>query len=386
VYSSVLVAVAAYVITRTSDPNAGVNLKTALLSAGLVLVAFAIAHFFRVPALLDEEHRNEKEKLQASYREALSKSETARKDAESRVYDGRPVLMFRVAMSQPNRTDDLSSVFRVTNCGSRPARWVTVRDVRSSRKNYLLHFGTVGSLVFEEEKGIPCAVGYPDSDHTLLDFLLDNDEDAAMVWFDVTLECRDTDESLIETMVRIVYDVRENILAVRAVPYTLSQGTPASQENLKLDAKLKELAAAAPAHPVIGSAEWLDLADRFKQVSNFMGVNLHTASRLGSEVDTWQFTGDAGEIASCEALCRRAGAMLLKSRRVSSGLSERVLSKANDTERWLSFLRDTGAVRYDGGPGREEYDGALTLHFLGSISGVALVSSRLCIECSSKEL
>ncbi len=54
-YSSVLAALAAYILTKASDRYATVNLKTALLSAGIVLAAFGVVHLFRVPVVLDEE-------------------------------------------------------------------------------------------------------------------------------------------------------------------------------------------------------------------------------------------------------------------------------------------------------------------------------------------
>ena len=63
VYSSVLAAFAVYILTRASDQNAVANLKTALLAAGIVLAAFAGAHIFRVPVLLDEERRKKEEML-----------------------------------------------------------------------------------------------------------------------------------------------------------------------------------------------------------------------------------------------------------------------------------------------------------------------------------
>src|ERR1039458_5214648 len=63
VSSSVLAAVAGYLITKGSDQKASANLKTALLSAGIVLAAFAIAHIFRIPVMLDEERRKKEEDL-----------------------------------------------------------------------------------------------------------------------------------------------------------------------------------------------------------------------------------------------------------------------------------------------------------------------------------
>lgn len=137
---------------------------------------------------------------------------------------------------------------------------------------------------------------------------------------------------------------------------------------------------------LVGSDEWLDLSDRFKEISKFAGVQLHTASRDGSEVHTWRFDGERGETKSCMALCARAGAMLLKSPRLSVTLSDRVRRTPDNAERWLCFLQDDGAVRYDHGPGREEYDGGVTLHFLGYLAEVGPVSARSCIECSAKEL
>ena len=140
------------------------------------------------------------------------------------------------------------------------------------------------------------------------------------------------------------------------------------------------------AERVVGSAEWLDLADRFKEISRFLGVQVHTASREGHEVDTWHFSGEVGESEKCKALWARAGIMLIKSPNVAKELSDDVLRATEGADRWCRFLRDSGAVRYDLGPGKEEYEGVVTLHYMGRITEVALVSSRLCIECSAKEL
>ena len=69
-YSSLLAAVASYLITKTNDKNARTTLEITFLSAGIVLAAFAIAHIFRVPALLDKERQAKEDTITKEFGDA----------------------------------------------------------------------------------------------------------------------------------------------------------------------------------------------------------------------------------------------------------------------------------------------------------------------------
>ena len=72
----------------------------------------------------------------------------------------------------------------------------------------------------------------------------------------------------------------------------------------------------------IGSAEWLDLSDRFKEISRFTRVDLQRIRRGDSKpVDTWTTKGAAEESRKLKALCSRGGAMLIRSPHVVTDLS-----------------------------------------------------------------
>ena len=145
----------------------------------------------------------------------------------------------------------------------------------------------------------------------------------------------------LKIVVRDSYDVK----------HVVRRDVPAIRSERDYGAFLSSTAKpTAPSRNPHINAEWLALADRFKEVSRHMGVQLHTASRNGNEVDTWSFRGEAEESRKCQALCARAGILLTKSPLVASRLSQRVLSNKDHAERWLCFLRDSGAVRLDPAP------------------------------------
>ena len=135
----------------------------------------------------------------------------------------QPVLALRVAYSKIEPSDSGDSIFRLQNCGTRTARWATVRSVKSLCGHYTLIFGEVPALSPGPSEGIPCQARFGIEPATIWKFLHDVNPDSALVWFDVTLECRDLNETLVETLVRICFDVESNALYATAVPYTLKK-------------------------------------------------------------------------------------------------------------------------------------------------------------------
>jgi hypothetical protein len=98
--------------------------------------------------------------------------------------------------------------------------------------------------------------------------------------------------------------------------------------------------------------------------------------------DDWkrQFADD------CESLCKLAGAMLLKSPKISPHLSQRVKSRSNDAWRWLYFLTETRGSLKITGTGETVVRGFRKANKNGTISELAPESARACIECAAKEL
>lgn len=217
-------------IIRTGEIRANflaITWPYAVLVGGLFL-----RHLVRTPYKLDEGLQAEIRKKDNTFGTIiterlaeidLQKQEiTKLTEAAKHHYAGRPGLTLRLAASCIDANTDEDSVFRVQNCGTRTARWVKIGSIRSSRGNFLLSFGQIAVLSPGPGVGIGCQVGFGDYTNTLLEFFRDMDltEEGATTWFDVTIECRDLDESVVETMVRIMFDSRNNGLAIRAVPYT----------------------------------------------------------------------------------------------------------------------------------------------------------------------
>jgi hypothetical protein len=140
----------------------------------------------------------------------------------------------------------------------------------------------------------------------------------------------------------------------------------------------------------VDSAEWLDLADRFKEISRHVGAQLQTTSELREQFgkdtnrsDRWSM-GVGGEEKKCEALCVLAGAMLVKS--PNQSISAEVRAVTSDRDRWLGFLAECGAVRSDSYAIEPISEDRKQIHYFGYITELAVVSANICIECSSREL
>jgi hypothetical protein len=59
-----------------------------------------------------------------------------------------------------------------------------------------------------------------ENEEELRQFLNDNPAGDASVWWDIPIHFRDTDETLVETIVRLTFEVKEESMSFCAVPYT----------------------------------------------------------------------------------------------------------------------------------------------------------------------
>jgi hypothetical protein len=120
------------------------------------------------------------------------------------------------------------NIFRICNNGERAARWVKPQSVKSNQGTYVLHFEEIAAL----SPGQFTTISYSVNNSVALDqgmlwsFFHDNEvrddpgEGAALVWWDIKIRFRDTDESVKEEIVRLCYDLETDNIYTTAVPYT----------------------------------------------------------------------------------------------------------------------------------------------------------------------
>jgi len=126
------------------------------------------------------------------------------------------------------------------------------------------------------------------------------------------------------------------------------------------------------------ASEWDALGDRFLQCSKFARVDY----QITHGVTRW----DVKEDRTLEALCKKAGAMLLKSSKSRSALMPMLPNEEDTLSQWLEIVKRR-TVCYNTGHGVEYLDdGSSLLHVFGSISGLADASYRLCMECAAYEI
>lgn len=161
----------------------------------------------------------------------------------------------------------------------------------------------------------------------------------------------------------------------QALPPIISQLRalqPASPESAK--AKFDE--------GTIRSSDWERMAEKLSQSCQFLRADSQWTTKTRREV--WTIAG--GNNGMCSALLGQAGAMLLKSAKVRSQLTEEVLSEPDNLNRWLIYLKQLGFHAVTDGPGYEELeDGTRIIHLLGGIKDLPGNSARACIECAALE-
>ncbi len=128
-------------------------------------------------------------------------------------------------------------------------------------------------------------------------------------------------------------------------------------------------------------SEWQALASRFEKLP----ADVRADWNRGSDgIESWSIRAHGHE--ECESLCKLAGAMLLRSPRVSAELDETLRSEEAEVARWLYFLKKAkGLSDYQYGLEQIAENEQKPIYF-GSIHGLASLSYRMCIECSAKEI
>ena len=134
----------------------------------------------------------------------------------------------------------------------------------------------------------------------------------------------------------------------------------------------------------VTSEDWTGLADRFKEIGLDVSAQWQCNRRNNQTIsEDWNFSGQYQK--PCEALCKFAGALLLKSPNVCPTLSHSALQQLSPAWRWLFFLKENHKAT-DLGAGMALAGGDGTNYFSERISNLAPVSARVCMECAALEL
>lgn len=144
--------------------------------------------------------------------------------------------------------------------------------------------------------------------------------------------------------------------------------------------------------PKVSSGDWKDLAARFDKIpASYVDAEFYseTLDNDGKPVgEHWRF-GDPWEkhfASECEALCGIAGAMLMKSPKISTSLSEKVKTRSHDASRWLYYLAEVK------GPIKIRTVHSTFAHgfkkdsFVKVIEQLPHVCAVVCLECAAKEI
>lgn len=133
------------------------------------------------------------------------------------------------------------------------------------------------------------------------------------------------------------------------------------------------------------AAEWKELSDRFARGDPNTFADWHRQTD-GSE--RWEIRGH-WKVRECESLCKLAGAMLLRSPKVLSRLSDKLLNQNDHTTRWLDFLVESKSGRLEDMMHGQDTDAEGKqigmLYLTASLHNLDGVSARACIECAAKE-
>ncbi len=146
----------------------------------------------------------------------------------------------------------------------------------------------------------------------------------------------------------------------------------------------EHLAAAKVTAAAVTSSDWRELADRFSKLSRHVHVGW-TQWGGDSGRQFWSLGGSTPEEThQCRALCELAGAMLVRSPNVCREFRD--LHEPDAADRWLCFLKYTGALQSNGYGVETLDDGTRRPIFLGMISNLAGVSATACLTCSANAL
>jgi len=142
----------------------------------------------------------------------------------------------------------------------------------------------------------------------------------------------------------------------------------------------------------VTATDWKDLSSKFDKIpaqyarAEWYSESLDNDGKLAGE--RWMVRGEFGERygSYCESLCQLAGAMLLKSPHVSSGLSQKVKSRSNEVWRWLYFLREKPGTAKTSATGQSIVRGFSVETRKEVIDSLPLECSKACLECAAREL
>ena len=140
------------------------------------------------------------------------------------------------------------------------------------------------------------------------------------------------------------------------------------------------------AAPESMAEHWKKLAADFEVLGH--DKNNYTVAHWNSEaVDTGeQWVIGYDDHRKCEALCSLAGALLLKSPKISATLSEKVKTRSNDSWKWLYYLKENHRGFNLTTRGISSARGFNVETEGGTIEHLPAVSASVCIECAAREL
>lgn len=185
----------------------------------------------------------QKDKEKENLTQVISRKDAQIAGLEGRVYQGSPRLVLKAyaVADEINRYSILPSPIRrwslaLENCGERAARFIWLQPKKSYSDKFILQFSQLPSLKpqAEESLGFWVTEGW-NKEATLASFLSDHSADAALIWWDINIKYRDMDESEMEEIVRLCYDVQTDVLYGTDAPYTARGFKPPKPLESKAD-------------------------------------------------------------------------------------------------------------------------------------------------------
>ena len=146
----------------------------------------------------------------------------SRLEAEKAIYDGRPLFTLEIVQQPSWQTQNpKDAIFRLTNCGKRAARYVRLDSQKSTLRGHTMEFVQLPLLSPDNSEMLAYAIDQHGADQrALCEFLQNNPEDSALVWWDIKVNFRDTNDAQAEDLIRLCYDVQSKALYTTGVPYT----------------------------------------------------------------------------------------------------------------------------------------------------------------------
>lgn len=157
---------------------------------------------------------------------------------------------------------------------------------------------------------------------------------------------------------------------------------PLLHQLRKLQLLNQDAANVGSGQDIIKASDWERMAEKLSESCRFLRADSQWTSATRSE--DWRIAGGNGGM--CEALLRKAGAMLLKSPKVRSGLSQEVLSENDNLDRWLLHLKQRGFHKVEFPAYEELEDGTKITHIMGGIGDLPGNSAQVCVECAAMEI